>query len=117
MFVKVANSPRLLTIAFLLVMGTASIIYKLTEHTGALDAVYWSVVTATTLGYGDFSPHTGSGKVLTSALICLMVFRFIPTITANLASKLIVDRDVFTHEEQEEIKSQLVAILDRLDTQ
>ena len=53
--------------------------------------------------------------MLTSALITSTVFLFIPTITANLASKLIVDRDVFTHEEQEEIKESLRAILDRLD--
>jgi voltage-gated potassium channel len=42
------------------------------------------------------------------------VFLFIPTITANLASKLIVNRDAFTHEEQEEIKLTLQAILARL---
>jgi voltage-gated potassium channel len=117
LFVKVANSPRLLVLAFALVIGTSSTVYATTEHTGILDAVYWSLVTATTLGYGDFSPHTGSGKVLTSVLICLMVFVFIPTITANLASKLIVNRDAFTHEEQEEIKDKLTAILGRLDAQ
>jgi voltage-gated potassium channel len=38
------------------------------------------------------------------------VFVFIPTITANLASKLIVNRDAFTHEEQEEIKAALIRI-------
>ncbi len=42
------------------------------------------------------------------------VFIFIPTITANLASKLIVNRDAFTHEEQEEIKDALNAISARL---
>ena len=38
-----------------------------------------------------------------------------PAITANLAAKLIVDRDAFTHEEQEHIKNNLAAILARLD--
>jgi voltage-gated potassium channel len=69
--------------------------------------IYWALVTATTLGYGDFSPHTAAGKFLTSALICFTVFLLIPTITANLASKLIVDRDAFTHDEQKEIKDAL----------
>jgi voltage-gated potassium channel len=78
--------------------------------------VYWSLVTATTLGYGDFSPHTTAGRVLTSALICLTVFVFIPTITANLASKLIVNRDAFTHEEQEEIKEALRRLEARFGT-
>lgn len=80
-----------------------------------MDSLYWSVVTATTLGYGDFAPHSTAGKVLTSALIVATVFLFIPTITANLASKLIVNRDAFTHEEQEELKADLKAILKRLD--
>jgi voltage-gated potassium channel len=53
--------------------------------------------------------------VLTSVLICLTVFIFIPTITANLAAKLIVNRDAFTHEEQEEIKDALRAICSRLE--
>src|SRR3954452_19924969 len=105
MFTKVANSPRLLVVAFVVTLATSSVIYAVTESATLLNALYWSIVTATTLGYGDFSPQTTQGKVLTSALICLMVFLFIPTITANLASKLIVDRDAFTHEEQEEIKS------------
>ena len=48
--------------------------------------------------------------MLTIGLICSTVFIFIPTITANLASKLIVNRDAFTHEEQEEIKSALIRV-------
>ena len=104
MFTKVANSPGRLLICFVLTLGSASLMYAIAESANFLDSLYWSIVTATTLGYGDFSPHTTGGKVLTSVLICLMVFLFIPTITANLASKLIVNRDVFTHDEQEQIK-------------
>ena len=114
LFVKVANSPRLLLLSFIAIMLASSITYAIVEHTRVIDGAYWSVVTATTLGYGDFSPHSVAGKVLTSILICLTVFIFIPTITANLAAKLIVDRDAFTHEEQEEIKEALRAISARL---
>jgi voltage-gated potassium channel len=105
MFTKVANSPGWLLVCFVFTLTLASVVYAVTESANVLDSLYWSIVTATTLGYGDFSPHTGAGKVLTSGLICLMVFLFIPTITANLASKLIVNRDAFTHEEQEQIKA------------
>ncbi len=109
-FTKVANSPRRLFITFVVLMLVASMGYSVVESTGFLDAIYWAVITATTLGYGDFSPHTGAGKVLTICLICSTVFIFIPTITANLASKLIVNRDAFTHEEQEEIKEALLRV-------
>jgi len=103
-FTRVANSPSRLVAAFVITLATSSIIYSIAESADLLNSLYWSIVTATTLGYGDFSPSTTTGKVLTSVLICLMVFLFIPTITANLASKLIVNRDAFTHEEQEQIK-------------
>jgi voltage-gated potassium channel len=116
MFVKVANSPSLLLLTFLVLIGTSALLYGAVEHAGYLDAIYWSLVTATTLGYGDFSPHTTAGKVLTSALICLTVFVFIPTITANLASKRIVSRDAFTDDEQEEIKGALRRLEARLGT-
>jgi voltage-gated potassium channel len=116
-FVRVANSPRLLLAVFVFVMVVASLLYGAFEDARFIDSLYWSIVTATTLGYGDFSPHTTEGKVLTSVLIASTVFLFIPTITANLASKLIVNRDAFTHEEQEEIKTNLAAILARLDEQ
>ena len=116
-FVRVANSPSLLLAVFVFVMVSTSVLYGVFEDAGFLDSLYWSIVTATTLGYGDFSPHSTEGKVLTSLLIASTVFLFIPTITANLASKLIVNRDAFTHEEQEEVKAALTAILARLDEQ
>lgn len=107
LFVSIANSPRRLFIAFASTMAAAAIAYSLIEKTDLIDALYWVIVTATTLGYGDLSPHTTPGKVLTAVLITAMVFVFIPTITANIASKLIVNRDAFTHEEQEDIKEML----------
>jgi voltage-gated potassium channel len=113
-FIKVANSPGRLVVAFISTLTISSIVYAIVESANLLDSLYWSIVTATTLGYGDFSPATGAGKVLTSILICVMVFLFIPTITANLASKLIVDRDVFTHEEQEQIKDGIVDLQRKL---
>lgn len=117
-----ANSPRALVGCFAGTLLVSSVVYALAEDADVFDSLYWSIVTATTLGYGDFSPHSAAGKILTSALICLMVLIFIPTITANLASKLIVDRDAFTHEEQEQIKRGIVdlqrttlMLLERLD--
>jgi|tagenome__1003787_1003787.scaffolds.fasta_scaffold18902745_1 voltage-gated potassium channel len=109
-FIRVANSPGRLLLTFLIAMALSSAAYASLEDASLADGLYWAIVTATTLGYGDFSPHTALGKALTSVLIGSTVFIFIPTITANLASKLIVNRDAFTHEEQEQIKDDLAEV-------
>lgn len=115
LFVKLANSVFLLFVSWAALLLTAAMLYSVVEDATVLDGLYWSIVTATTLGYGDFSPHSTSGKVLTAALISVTVFFLIPTITANLAAKLIVNRDAFTHEEQEEIKDSLRELLVRTE--
>ena len=107
----IANSPSLLFGVFLMTMGAASVAYAISEGTSLPDAVYWSLVTATTLGYGDFAPESAFGKALTSALITFTVFVMLPTITANVAAWLIVNRDAFTHDEQEQIKGDLKEVL------
>jgi len=111
MILRIANSPRMLLAVFIGVMLGASTLYAIFEGASFLDSVYWALVTATTLGYGDFSPHSVFGKVLTGGLIMFTVFILIPTITANVAAGLIVDRDAFTHEEQEQIKGDLAEVL------
>ena len=71
------------------------------------DALWWAIVTASTVGYGDISPATWEGRVLAGILISVMVLVVIPLITAHFASRLIVDADAFRHEEQEELKNNL----------
>jgi len=47
----------------LLALGTW--FYNLVEGWDVLDALYFSVVTLTTVGYGDFTPETAEGKLFT----------------------------------------------------
>ena len=35
------------------------------------ESIYWAVVTITTVGYGDISPHTGLGKFISSFLMII----------------------------------------------
>ncbi len=107
---RIANSARLTVITFLLLLLTSAVLYSQLEHKGVGDSVWWAVVTATTVGYGDTYPTTAGGRVLAGFLISAMVLLVVPLITAHFASKLIVDQDAFRHEEQEEIKANLRAI-------
>lgn len=47
----------------MLTVGT--VFYRQAEGWSLLDSLYFSVITLTTVGYGDFSPSTGAGKVFT----------------------------------------------------
>jgi voltage-gated potassium channel len=49
--------------AVAIVSGT--VFYSLVEDLRVIDALYFSVVTLATMGYGDFAPKTDAGKLFT----------------------------------------------------
>jgi voltage-gated potassium channel len=103
----VANAPRLLIGCYLGLIVVCGWLYSYFEEKGIGDSMWWAVVTASTVGYGDISPGTWQARTLAAILISIMILLVIPLITAHFASKLIVNNDAFQHEEQEEIKEQL----------
>ena len=58
-----AARPLFMSVAILLATGT--LVYSIVERWRPLDSLYFSVMTLTTVGYGDFAPHTAIGKVFT----------------------------------------------------
>jgi voltage-gated potassium channel len=102
-----ANSPRTLMLSYALMIIAAAGLYSVFEDVGLGDSVWWAVVTASTVGYGDISPDTWQARSIAIVLISTMVLLVIPLITAHFASRLIVDTDAFRHEEQEELKNNL----------
>ena len=115
--VWLANSPRTLILSYALLIVICGTLYYFFEGDRASlgDAVWWAIVTASTVGYGDISPTTVPGRILAGVLISVMVLLVIPLITAHFASKLIVDHDAFRHEEQEELKNNLRHVRALLD--
>lgn len=106
--VWLANSPKTLILSYALLIVVCGGLYHYFEDSASFgDSVWWAIVTASTVGYGDISPATWEGRVLAGILISVMVLVVIPLITAHFASKLIVDTDAFRHEEQEELKANL----------
>jgi voltage-gated potassium channel len=55
------------------ILGTAVYLVEGAEHgfTSIPIAMYWAIVTMTTVGYGDISPQTPLGRILASLLMVL----------------------------------------------
>ena len=47
------------------VIGFGTFMYRYLEDWHWIDCLYFSVVTLTTVGYGDFAPTTNAGKIFT----------------------------------------------------
>ena len=55
---------------------------------GFLDAIWWSIVTVTTVGYGDVTPVTAVGRIVATVLMFGGIGLF-GALTANFASFIV----------------------------
>ena len=87
-----------LIVVWLAVMVVCSVGFYLAENgaskwvTSPLDALWWGVVTLSTVGYGDVYPVTPEGKLFASALMILGIGLF-GAITATMASYLVATQN------------------------
>ena len=112
--ISATDTAKELIVIYLCVVFAAAFAFVYFEAMSFIDAMWMTLVTATTVGYGDLYPKTSGGRVVAVLLMHTTTLFIIPLVTARLASKLIVDNDAFTHSEQEEIKQTLREIKERL---
>ncbi len=60
---------RALFIWVVLVIAGGTLFYARVEHWRILDALYFTIITLATVGYGDFAPKTDAGKIFTMVYI------------------------------------------------
>ena len=66
-----------------IILGFGSIVYHYLEGWSWIDSIYFSVITLTTIGYGDFSPQTDEGKIFTMFYIVIgigIILSFVNTV-------------------------------------
>lgn len=81
-------SYRDLIITTLIVVALGTVVYHYVEGWRWLDSFYFSFITLTTIGYGDFSPQTDIGKMFTIAYVIFgigIILAFINTVFQHYA--------------------------------
>ncbi|AAK79286.1 voltage-gated potassium channel [Clostridium acetobutylicum] len=106
-FVKTNNFHYVIyTTIFVLITGTIGM--HLTEGLSLGNALWWSFVTITTVGYGDISPSTPFGRVIASILM-LIGIGFLSMLTGTISTFFISKKNGISYRNEiiENIKSKL----------
>lgn len=94
-----------MSFAIILIIISAGI-YSLAENISYDNALWWAIVTATTVGYGDISPTSAIGRGIAIVLMFIGI-GLIGTITSTVTS-------FFTQEQDEKSKDELNKKLDEI---
>jgi ABC-type transport system involved in cytochrome c biogenesis permease subunit len=85
-----------LTRLALIAITSGTVFYWLVEGLRPVDALYFSVTTLTTVGYGDFSPETDAGKLFTVVYVLVgvgILLAFLTRVAAQVVSTHMQDHE------------------------
>lgn len=97
----------LATLAIVTLGGAAFYLVELEGVEGIDDALWWALVTVTTVGYGDISPATGAGRAV-AAVVMVLGIAYTSLLTAGLAALL-------TREGRDDDHGELIGRLSAID--
>lgn len=82
--------------------------------TGFGDALWWAFVTMTTVGYGDYAPVTGTGRLI-AAVLMLSGIALLGVVTATLASWIVERISAQEQGSQAATQAEITALSVQLD--
>jgi hypothetical protein len=68
---KIVRQFQLLALSVIVVVSSGTVLFRIIEGWRWIDAFYFSIVSLTTVGYGDITPKTDLGKLLTVAFLLI----------------------------------------------
>ncbi len=114
LFLTIANDLRMIFAIYAVSLLMAAQMFHLTEGRSFGDGLWWACVTALTIGYGDLSPATAAGRIVAQIFSHFWIFGVAPMIIGNIISKILQDKQKFTHEEQEWQEKAIKAIAEKI---
>lgn len=106
----VANRIWLILSIYVVSLLLGAITFSLVEAKSFSDGLWWATVTALTIGYGDLTPVTPTGRVIGVLFGHFWIFMVIPMIVANIILHLVEDKHAFTDDEQRELMARLKTV-------
>ena len=95
---------------YFIVLITCGLLYSYLEDKTFLSSMWWAAVTGLTIGYGDMYPATHGGKIEALVLMHVVPLIIIPLIITRLLTSVVVDKNAWTDEEQEQLKADIIEI-------
>ncbi|MEH7076408.1 potassium channel family protein [Neobacillus drentensis] len=96
-FLRLPLLVRILLIAILVFLSFGISIHLLEPDTfpSIFDGIWWAIITASTVGYGDYVPHSILGRITALVLILLGV-GFVSSYFGTLAAAAVTKQDAFS---------------------
>ena len=92
-FLQRENFDRLIVILVIIVTISSLALSRVEPNLSLFDAVWWSIVTLTTVGYGDIAPVTMFGRSI-AAVDMFVGIGILATFTAQIASILVEKKNM-----------------------
>lgn len=102
-FIKTNNFHHVLKLTIIIVL-LGAFGFHFTENKSFGESLWWSFVTATTVGYGDISPVTILGRIIASILM-LTGIGFVGMLTSTISTYFIYERHI---KKSSDLKSKII---------
>lgn len=93
---QIRKNYRILIVVIAVVLAIGTVAMHGIEHMRYIDAFYFSVVSLTTVGYGDFTPKTDLGKLFVAGYLMIGI-GLMAALVNNVLRSVLARRTIHKH--------------------